>query len=620
MSAIAAIFHPDGDEPAPDALDPMLRTMRHYGPDGSASWSDERVALGHLALHGTAEERASAQPLHDTERGTGIVMDGYLLNREELLEELAANAVPVIDRSDAAIVLAAYRAWGEDAPRHCEGEFAFAIWDARRSRLLCARDHQGMRPLFYYWDGRRLVVASSIAGVCAALPRNPRPNTGLLAELAAFRFYTREETVRSGVMRLVQGHCMIADASGIRSREYWQLPFGKTLRYRHDAQYAEHYRELLTETVRRCARSDRPIAAEVSGGLDSTALFCIAHDMQRNARLPAPTLRGYTLDGPKGSPADEIAYVEAVERERGVRIARVPHFLPDLDWFAEEAVNACDMPLMPNGALSIGEEREAAADGCRAVMNGVGGDQWLYGTRYYYRELLGRADGRGLWRAIHRDAEEEGWQRSFDLLLHYGIGPLAPTPLLALARKAKQRLGQDDRPYDDLLTDAARTELADRRAECEASRPHDPEARAMQEKLTAPWWSHMFDLNARQVALSGVEQRHPFLARRLVEFLAAIPADKLRHGGDTGKLLHRDAMKGVLPEQVRTRRGGASSDAVFARYAGELRERLSRCDWPVEGIVDRARLTARLESPAPDGLALELWGAFGVENVTRGPD
>ncbi|TIX48965.1 asparagine synthetase B family protein [Alteraurantiacibacter aquimixticola] len=567
MSGIVAIFETCGGEAEAGAVEQMARAMEYRGLDGMSCWTQGPVALGHCATYSTAEEREAIQP-HASEDGrVRLVLDGYLTNIDALRRELRDRKIVLRNSSDAEIVLRAWELWGRDCPQRLEGEYAFILWDGRSGELFCARDHQGLRPLLYHFDGRRLLLGTDAVAILAALPHRPAPNAGFLTEVLTFQWYSRDETVWSGIMRLPQAHSLQASGSGLRIGQYWQLDTSRRLTYAREDDYAEHYRELLAEAVRSCARTDRPLAVEASGGLDSTALFCMAHRLQDSGTLPAPEVRGYTMAGPPGTPADEIEYVHAVVEELGVPVAEHPYFLPDLEWFAANARQSCDLPLPPNGAISLTEERAIAADGCRACMNGLGGDQWLDGSAYYYLEFLRAGDWRKLARTVRGDIAARGWHWTARALTHFGVSPMLSPGLRSAARRIKALVPHRARPSQALeLTAPAAAELRDRRQRYLDSLPSDRQARLKLEKLAHPYWSSMYDMNSRQAALNGLSQRHPMLSRPYIEFMAAVPEHLLLRRG-VRKCLHRDALAGILPEKVRLRTSEGTTDQVFHRLS-----------------------------------------------------
>ena len=184
----------------------MTGAMAYRGADGISHWSGEGAALGHCMFRTTAESMEEVQPLADENDRFHLVMDGWLANPDELRSELKACGVRLRTKSDAELVLRAWQTWREQCCDHIDGEFVFLVWDAERNTAFAARDHVGLRPLHWHWDGRRLLIASDIAGVLAAgdIERklNPRHDRGAPCRQTV----QLDETLWQGVMRAFPAH------------------------------------------------------------------------------------------------------------------------------------------------------------------------------------------------------------------------------------------------------------------------------------------------------------------------------------------------------------------------------------------------------------------------------
>ena len=556
----------------------MTDAMAYRGPDGIEHYIEGSVALGHCQMHTTAESLEERQPLASEEGGRIVAMDGYLANYDDLRAELLQRGARLRDRSDAELVLRAYEAWGEDCPQHIDGEYAFIVWDAARRSIFCARDHQGLRPLLYHWDGTTFIAASDVAAILALLPENPALNHGFLAEFLTGNFYSPEETIWSGIERLGAAHSMTVGPAGLVSRRYWTLPLEVTLTYPRDEDYFAHYRALLEECVRRAARSHRPLACDVSGGLDSTALFCVARDLARQGRFSAPEVRGYTLAGPPGTKADEIEFVREAARSIGVSVHEHPLFMPSLGWFTEQAHQARDLPSMPNAAMSVLQQQAQVADGCRASMNGLGGDQWLSGSGFYYMEALKSGDLARLAQALRTDSRDFGWKRTVQMLAYFGVAASLPPPVRGAIRRLRSTLpGRGAPKANDVcpLSPALTAELARRRDRYMARSPESPSRRLKQVRLSDPYLASVFDSNNRQAARTGLDQRHPMLSRKFAEFSTTTP-EHIRRRGREDKFVHRRALADILPLNIRQRTTKAEFSVVYFDLDEEIGQMISQ--------------------------------------------
>ena len=540
------------------------------GPDGIAIRSIGQTALGHCMLRTTEEALEEVQPLANEDAAILLVMDGYLTNWEELRLKLKERGVRLRTRSDAELVLRCYEEWGEDCPKHIDGEYAFLIWDERRQAAFCARDHQGLRPFYYHWHNGRLVVASDIAAIISVLPERPKLNVGFLAEMMAEEWYSLAETVWIGIERLEPAHSMRVTRDGPQRSAYWTLPLDVRIRYPREEDYVEHYRELLVDCVRRTSRSHRPLAFEVSGGLDSSSLFCVADRLQSDGKLLAPDIRGYTLKGPNGSAADEIQFARAVGTHVGREIDEVPLFMPGLTWFEQQARRDWDVPGYPNGTMSVGLEQRALAAGCRAIVNGIGGDQWLNGNTMYYQEAITERNFFRILQFMREDVPLYGLKETGEILFKSLLNSVLGEPLKKKIRAMRRKDGVS---AFWLSADAQKTLIERRGVYLDYLRTSGLGAYKMG-KLLSPFTLVALDLMARQRSRNALEGRSPMLMRSFIEFSATTP-EWLRLQRGEPKAIHRRAMRGLLPDVVCDRQSKAEFSATWGSLRLELADSLS---------------------------------------------
>jgi asparagine synthase (glutamine-hydrolysing) len=620
MSGIAGIIHFDGATVEPGLVETMTAAMAHRGPDGIRHWIKGSVGLGQCMLCTTPESLEEQQPLANEDETLVLVMDGRLDNWQELRSELLGKGAKLRNRSDAELVLRAYETWGSDCLARLDGDFALVIWDVRRQTAFCARDRMGGKPLNYHWNGRTLAFASEVHALLA-LPWVPQElNEGIVAEYLANEWYSRDETFWTGVLRLVAAHQMVVTADGRQTTQYWQPELHSTGAAQGDEEYVEEYRDLLTDIVRRMSRSHRPIACEVSGGLDSSAVLAVAERLRRGTRLLAPGIQAYTLDFRGEGEADELEYVRAVREYLRLDVRAVAPTSRTVSWYQEQALRSREFPGYPNGEMSSGLRECAGDQGCRVLLSGGGGDQWLSGSRSYYAEALASRRWSELARALRQDAEEVGAKDALHWLLMDGVAPLLPR---SVRRLGKTLLGPwIGRGYDrrKWLSPAMLGRI-EQRAERHriASAPFVARAgqRGLLAALTDAFTVTAAEMEERQAARAGVEVRQPFWSARMAQFALSVPA-RLMLSGRTNKLLHRRAMAGYLPESVLSRTTKADFTVVFRRHLDSMASELTgqipgrRTAW-----VDREQAGVlyqqtrdRAFDARPDWL---LWSLFGCD-------
>lgn len=625
MSAIGAIFtRQDAGGVRARDHQVLLQSLAEVPHDDSDEWHGGPVALAAATLHTTAESREARQPVVSQDGQMAAVFAGYLLNPREVADDCKAKGHRPRNASDAEIALTAYRIWGEDCASRLEGEFAFIIADLAKGQLFAARDHMGLVPLYYRIEGERLLIASNYPTLLRLSRERLEPNRDYLTQIIANRWYLREETPWRGIKRIIRAHHLTYDGSEVKSANYWLPPTNITIRYTRDEDYAEHYREMLFDVVRRAARSDRPIAAAVSGGLDSTALFGIADRLDRSGKLLAPGLKAYSFAASEGSNAFELPYARAAARQAGRELIECNLFEPDVDWYAQDARRHADIPIPSNGAMMLGIDRQVVADGCRVIINGTGGDEWLQGTEHYYREFIAEHDLASFGRALRRDASQLGWSTAARTALRHAAAQLAPDPVreaisaqLRARRERKQLDGraqdrQNDREPLFWLTPQRRAMLRAARAHYERLLPQDVVALIKHNLARSPFSDLSNSLMHRQRAATGLESRHPMLSRRFIEFSLQTPGHIKRRGG-LGKYVHRLAMADILPSEVLERRTKANFtntdiDAQFADYVRKhgTNQLASLCD--PEGL--EAILDIDFTTPEGDLWAWEIWGLY----------
>lgn len=624
LSGIAAIIRFDGGVVEPGAIERMTAAMAYRGPDGIAHWRDGPAALGHCMLHTTAESLEEVQPLANEDASLILVLDGWLSNWVELRHELLERGARLRTRSDAELVLRAYEAWGEDCPRRIDGEFAFVIWDRRRQTAFVARDHVGLKSIHYHWDGRRMVVASDIAGILALPDIEAVPNLPKMAEYMAFDFIDRRETVWCDIMRPLPAHWMRFDAGGSRTGNYWEPPREVSLVYRRDEDYVAHYRELLADCIRRSSRSHRPVACDVSGGLDSSAVFAMAHQLRRESRLPAPGVTGYTYhwEEAAGTSSDEIDYARAVARHVGAPVSEIHPFLPGLDWFLQRGRDDMDIAGYPNAAMAVTIGEALTRDGCRVIMSGEGGDEWLAGKPFYYSEQIAALDWRSLRQSIAADLAALGPANTAWYLYRFGLGPLLPRPVLNARKWLAQVLRRDIHRNHGWLKPRANALLGERRSaklKADGAPIRNVARRSMYLTLNDPFALVIWDQQSRQSARLGYEIRTPMYAREFLSFAFSTP-EAIRLRGGKRKFLHRRAMAGLLPQVVLERETKADFNLAFDRNLDQIAQILSGFDLGhAHDLLDLRGVNMLLDAyrsePSRFYRMWAIWGIFEIIDI-----
>ena len=629
MSGIAGLWNLNGAPAEIRILSTMSRTLQHRGPDGEASRLAGAVGFATQHMWITAEEVGEMQPLVNQRGGVMLVMDGRLDSRDELLTALRLEP----ETSDAACALAAYEAWDEAFATHLNGDFALAIFDSPKQRLLLVRDSIGIRPLYYFRNDRLFAFASEIKALIAHPDVPVQPDDEGIADLMVVgsRPIDRQDlTCFAGIAAVVPAHVTLVTAQRTVSRRYWDFDTGHALQLRSFDEYVDAFRERFATAVRRRTRSIYPIAVSVSGGLDSSSIFCQAQLLQSSERGNRSRLVGISFTGAEGSSSDERRYLLEIEREYGVEIELFPMdpFVGCIDGISIQ-VAAAEAPLL-DYSFGITREvyRRAGAHDARVLLTGHWGDQVLFSSAYL-ADLFWRFAWRDIWthtRAYARhfgSAETRVLERRIaaDIVRHY-----VPTPLVAPLKRLRLKLfghQREKRWFSDAFLHKA-LRFAGVPATI-GSGFRSAQARSIYLEARSKYHVYCMEWNNKAAAAHGLNAAFPYLDRDLLAFLIATPGEIATCQGVPRALL-RAGMRGILPEMVRTRTDKADFTAVANRGAAHgaaiIAAVLSSEPLGVQlGYFDRerlvpeiARLRAQLTGPTcaeawdlGDLLGLEVW-------------
>ena len=578
MSGIAGIIHFDGRPVAPGQIESMTAAMDYRGPDGIGHWVGGSVALGQCMLRTTTESLEEIQPLANEDASLILVMDGRIDNWEDLRRELLGRNARLRTRADAELFLRAYEAWGEKCLAHIDGDFAVAIWDTRTRSLFCARDRVGNRQFHYHWNGCSFAFATDLHPVLN-LPWVPEHvDEDTLAEYLATDWLTIDTTLWQRIKRLKPAqHISVSGTGKLQFVEYWAPDPFAVLPCTSDEDYIAYYGELFTDVVRRTLRSHRPLAIEVSGGLDSSSIFAVAMQLRSNGRLLAPSTDGYTLDFSGDLHADELHYALQVGRHYNTPIHAVPPAFPPLDWYSDIARRFRAFPDFPNGAMHQGIVEQAHEAGSRVLVSGTGGDEWTGGGMHYAEALQSRRWDlvRCLW---GKERQAFGLPKAGARLLRQGVISLLPDNTKRSLREARDIAIRRGAIRRDWLTPELRQRLESLRRVTRDSQPGKPVARLGQHRqhghVHGPYWQFSKTSMERRLAVSGLEWRQPYWNYRIIEFAFATP-EYVRNRLDQNKYLQRQVMRGLLPDNVRLRQGKAEFSSSFRHYWPALRESLT---------------------------------------------
>jgi len=583
MSGICGLFNRNGGPGSAESVSAMLCALRHRGPDANAVWHGGAAALGHCMLHTTPESLYERLPMAEPTSGHVITADARIDNREELTAKLGPTAH--IRQTDSELILAAYDRWGEECPEHLVGDFAFAIWDARRQMVFCACDPMGVKSLYYYLTGGLFLFASEVKALLASPEVPRRLNEMRVAEYLATLFEDRSGTFYKDILRLPGAHTLTVGRYRLHSHRYWALDPRRELRLGSDDEYVEAFRDLFTETVRCRTRSAFPVGAALSGGLDSSSVACTARNVKAGQSSPLHT---FSLVFP-GLPdqdkrlIDERPQIQAVLATGGFDAHFVEADRLSPMWQVERMHFHLDHAnYAPNLYLHWAMYDAASAHGVRVFLDGFDGDSTVSHGFERLRELAQTLHWRTLWHEIGMLAQNHlAGIRPRRILKHYCLKPLTPRwlTLLWLMRRGRFREALSQNIF--LSPDLKRRTGIERRARAliRPQRAWSILRTARQShyaSINQALYSYTLEIADKASSAFQIEARYPFFDRRLIEFCLSLPAEqKLGHGWN--RYIQRRAMAGILPAEIQWRpRKGDLSPNFHRRLLDFERARLEQ--------------------------------------------
>ena len=574
MSGIYGIYRYDGAPVDPSWLDRMKAAMAYYGPHGGDRKVEGPVAMGHLLLELNPEDVFEKQPVRG-ERGL-VVSAARLDNRAALLEAFHVSASEALRLFDGHLVSMAFDRWGEELCSHLLGDWALVAWDARERRLLLARDVCGNATLYYYEGKGFIAFASSLKALLALPGVIKEPDWLRLAEVLVSWQHDLELTAYKGFRRVIAAHQMTVTADGhARLWPYWSMEGREPLTYRRDDEYVEAFLEHYTRAVQSCLRTQKPVAATLSGGRDSGSVVAMA------APLLAGQGRGITAytsvpwlppDGASewqlGNEWDlahatavmagnNVQHVPIDAREYGV-IQGIKYILDLHDGPAHAAMNHFWFQAIMEAA---------SRGGAGAVLTGDMGNATVSweGNGSAVLAILQRHPATALRLFLH--GEPNPWLA----LKRQVLKPLL-LPGLQAFRRIRTPLSKHWQSYSALNTRAASKLDLDARMRAAG---HDPTfaispLRDFRPVLIWPGLGMSPSSGAEIQAWHSVSYLDPTANLSLTEFLLRVPDDQFYRRGQTSFLMKR-AFRNRMPDPVlKAQRTGFQAADVGHRILREL--------------------------------------------------
>jgi asparagine synthase (glutamine-hydrolysing) len=512
MCGICGELRFDGGEPDFAALARTMARLARRGPDHEGSYSDGPLILGHRRLSIIDLSAHSHQPMVDKALGLALVFNGTIYNYRELRRELATHGYRFFSEGDSEVILKAYHAWGDDCVPRFDGMFAFAIWDEAAQTLFLGRDRAGIKPLYYSIDGRRFRFASTLPALLAGggIDTTLDP-VALHHHLSLHAVVPAPRTLLQGVRKLPPGQVMRIEAGGATTiRPYWHLEARRPATVFSEAEWLAQTRQTLLAAVeRQQTAADVPVGVLLSGGLDSSLLVGLLHELGHREVQTFSVGFGDVGD----ESGNEFQYSDAVAERFRTRHRR--YLIPDGEVLAvlPEVVDQMAEPMVSQDVAAFYLLAQRVSQSVKVVMSGQGADE-VFGGYFWYPKMDAETGP-----ALER-FRRHYFDRDHDEYLATVTDAYALPDVTGEYIAGRLAEGDADEFLDQVLRLDATTLVVD-----------DPVKRV--DNMTMAW---------------GLEARVPFLDHGLVELAMRMPPVlRLRAGG---KWPLKAIARGLIPDSV----------------------------------------------------------------------
>ncbi len=584
MCGISGMVKLDSSQADQHQLAGMIATLRHRGPDASGIHLAGIAGLSHARLS-IIDLQGGVQPMSTTDGHLWITFNGEIFNYVELREELQRKGHRFLTSSDTEVILIAYREYGEDCVKHLNGQWAFAIWDSPRRAMFLSRDRLGVRPLYYTQTRDSFLFASEIKALLTCPQVTAEIDFQGLDQIFTFWSTLPPRTVFKNIFQLPPGSSMFVEKGKIRVQKYWSVEYAPVEEGEHinERSLAEELLFLLSHATRIRLRSDVPVGAYLSGGIDSTVTTALVKKLAGNR------LRSFSI-GFEDAEFDESSYQQEASSFIGTQHTNACCSYKDIAGVFPQVIWHTEQPILRTAPAPMFLLSKLVRDnGFKVVMTGEGADEMLGGYDIFKEAKIRRFWGRNLrssWRPLllkrlypymeNIQRQSPAYLKSF---FHVAQEDLANPFFSHLPRwelTAKLKL---------FFSDAVRSEIqpGEALAEIERSLPEGysrwspfNQAEYLESAHLLPGYI-LSSQGDRMAMAHSVEGRYPFLDHRVVEFAARLPPNLKMKVLDQKHLL-KLASEGLIPESIRQRpkQPYRAPDAVCflepsaREYVGEL--------------------------------------------------
>ncbi len=571
MSIIFGIFDKTGQGFEKSWIETMKTDLMHGNPDRTAIWENQQTAFGNLAIFNTPESLHEILPVRDDESGLVIASDARIDNRNDLARRVDIDAATLKNLPDSLLILRAYKKWGIDCVSNLRGDFSFAIYDEPKQRLFIARDHFGMKPLFYYDHPEFFVFSTELRGILALPFFEKRLNEGWFFDFLINATRKEFDTFYERIFSIPPGHQLIVENGKVSMRKYWELTVPERLILKNDADYIAGYKELFDASVKNRIRSAFPVGAELSGGLDSSSIAAVAQKFLKagNKELHVfsrvlPEKRNLDLDDND----DESSEIKLVCDFCGIKnIHRVTMEDQKITENIRQINDVIRSPYRGNyAAYNLNVNQTAQQAGVRTILSGHGGDQMVSNhAGFVYKNFL-----RQHWYLkLFADIRAKETIHEIDLIKTLKIFFRLRSEKYDFSKKQNELKKMFKFGISEALIEKFEMEkyyLNSRKNEILT-----PEnSQDMIKKITHRHLNDRVEVMNLVAGQVNIEFRYPLFDVDLIEYYLAVP-DELKHKFRQGRYIHRIAMQDLLPPSIQWRKDkhGTINPGLARIYAND---------------------------------------------------
>lgn len=582
MCGIAGIYNYRDNKPVDEPLlKDMTSALKHRGPDGSGYYVNGCMGLGHRRLS-IIDLEGGSQPIYNERKDICIVFNGEIYNFPELRKELVGKGHVFYTNTDTEAIVHLYEEMGERCVDRLRGMFAFAVWDARKGKLLLARDRVGKKPLYYFDDGSRIVFASELKSLLVdkTIPREIL--TEALVDYLVYLCIIAPKTIFKNIYKLCPGNILNCTSKGVSIKEYWDLSF-RNGSGNDENQYSDELSGLLRESVNCRLISDVPLGAFLSGGIDSSTIVCLMSELKKDPPVTT-SIRFREKQFDESEYARAVADCFSTEHYEELVESDAVDQLDDIVWHLDEPF--ADASAIPTFNLS-----RAARKHVKVALSGDGGDEIFAGYRRYYydvlenrvRRFIPALIRRSLIRPISSIYPQAAWIPQI-LRAKTFLGNISSSQQMSHFNTLS--VFNDEERFGIISSDIASSlngyhpfSVMDKYYKRTGNIDELSKVLYVDFKTYLP--DRMLVKVDRMSMAQSLEVRSPFLDQKLVEYAAGIPSG-LKLKGKEGKYILKKIMSARLPDKVLSRAKQGFDIPLDLWFRNQLK------DWAYECIFHRS--------------------------------